>query len=324
MRKLIRVVLLLAALIMVFGAGYAFAFVVCGVDSDSPPEPIAGQPAGRDILEAPAGAVAIGFDEDEEPCNFYQTTALRNKYSSLGVIFSGPAALDGGGILDECGNFFVSGHSSPNFLAFNVAASFSDGGVARGPQTMSFSPTISHLQVNVGSPYAGTIRLFAFRGATQVDFDFVVGLSALQTLSVSGAGIDRVEITFTGNEFGGVLVVDDLAFVQECDYCLQDSFGYEWCLNEIKRDSVGIYMKGTCETDVATRGAEALYRWGNSALDLVAYQIDGSFAFMYNGGLGNQSQWVSAYGGTGTVVVNYCGSSQATADETEGPAPDGQ
>jgi hypothetical protein len=324
MRKLIRVVPLLAALIIVFGAGHAFAFVAGGAESDSPPESIVGQPAERDILEIPAGAVAISFDEDEEPCLFYQTTALRNKYSSLGVVFSGPAALDGGGILNECGEFYVSGQSSPNFLAFNVGANFSDGGVPRGPETMSFSPTISHLQLNVGCPYAGTIRLFAFRGATQVDFDSVVGLSALQTLSVSGSGIDRVEITFTGTEFGSWLVVDDLAFVQECDYCLQDTYGYEWCLNEIKRDSLGIYMNGTCDTGVATRHAEALYRWGNSALDLVAYYSDGSFAFMYNGGLGNQSQWVNAGGSTGTVVVNYCGSSQAAEDETEGPTPDGQ
>ena len=141
---------------------------------------------------------------------------------------------------------------------------------------------------------------------------------------VGGPEVQHTRISQEGFDIQACLLdVDDLAFVQECDYCLQDSFGYEWCLNEIKRDSLGIYMNGTCDTGV-TRHAEGLYRWGNSALDLVAYHSDGSFAFMYNGGLGNQSQWVSAHGGSGTVVVNYCGSSQAVADDTEGPAPDGQ
>lgn len=57
----------------------------------------------------PPGAIVINFDDVSAPCNFGSTVALRDQYAGLGVRFMGPAALDGGGILDQCGNFGVSG-----------------------------------------------------------------------------------------------------------------------------------------------------------------------------------------------------------------------
>jgi hypothetical protein len=107
---------------------------------------------------------------------------------------------------------------------------------------------------------------------------------------------------------------------EACDYCLQDAFGYVWCLNEIRRDGLGIYMNGTCDASGDMKGAIALYRWGNGALTMTAYGGNG-VVFTYNGGLGNTSMWVNSFGSTGTVVVNYCSSGQAADGQEEGPAP---
>ena len=84
-------------------------------------------------------ATTINFDDLDEPCEFIETTALRDRYLSLGVQFSEPGSLDGGAILNECGGFGVTGHSPPNVLAFDNGAQLSDGGIPRGPETISFA-----------------------------------------------------------------------------------------------------------------------------------------------------------------------------------------
>jgi hypothetical protein len=55
----------------------------------------------------------------------YRAAALRDRYVALGVTFDGPDVKDGGAILDECSSYNVSGHSSPNFLAFDTDYGFS-------------------------------------------------------------------------------------------------------------------------------------------------------------------------------------------------------
>ena len=154
-------------------------------------------------------AVAINFDTTNEPCFFKSTTALREAFSSLGVHFTGPGALDGGGILNECGGFGVTGHSSPNFLAYNTATDFSDGGVSRGPQTITFDTRVDSVSIRAGHSLAGTVTLDAFgNGNIQVDSDSISSTSSLQTMSVSASAITKVVISFTGS----VLVVDNLNF----------------------------------------------------------------------------------------------------------------
>src|SRR3989442_10671994 len=69
--------------------------------------------AGFGWAAATAGAattsVSINFDDVSAPCTFHQTVALTTQYSSQGVKFSGPGAHNGGGVLNACGNFGVSG-----------------------------------------------------------------------------------------------------------------------------------------------------------------------------------------------------------------------
>ena len=165
----------------------------------------------RAVIPPPAGATVINFDGGLAPCAFAQTTAERNDFAGQGVTFTGPAANDGFAILDECGNFSVTGQSSPNFLAWNVSASLSDGGVARGPETLTFSPEVSLVQVNIGASGGGQATMEAFNsGGGSLGSNTIPLTSALQTLQVSANGIAKVVITVTSSD--GVL--DDLAFVQ--------------------------------------------------------------------------------------------------------------
>ncbi|HEX9312589.1 MAG TPA: hypothetical protein VGA30_07175 [Actinomycetota bacterium] len=161
----------------------------------------------------PAGAitnsVSINFDDVTAPCAFNQTVALTNEYSSQGVLFRGPGPMDGGGILNECGNFGVSGYSAPNFLAFNSAAFFLDGGIPRGPELIIFtSGLMSHVQINVGSSQGGLLRLQAYNSSKQLIASSMITMSsALATVSVDVVGIKAVRLR-TGTS---IWVADDLS-----------------------------------------------------------------------------------------------------------------
>jgi hypothetical protein len=115
------------------------------------------------LPQAASSANIIDFDDASAPCNFSLTTAVREQYATRGVHFDGPAALDGGAILDECGSFGVSGHSSPNFIAFNTGATLMDGGKPRGPQTIRFDFPLSSVRILAGHASAGVITRFAPR-----------------------------------------------------------------------------------------------------------------------------------------------------------------
>ena len=162
------------------------------------------------ITPPPEGATVIDFDANSEPCQFAFTMALGEEFAGLGVHFAGPNSNDGGGILDECGGFSVTGHSSPNFLAFNISSGgFSGGGNAVGPETISFDFPVTHVQANVGQDTSGTIVLEAYdSGAVLVDSASIGGSGALATLVLQAPDIRSVVVTFSGT----LMVLDDLAF----------------------------------------------------------------------------------------------------------------
>jgi hypothetical protein len=184
-------------------------FYANGVVSDSPvPAP---SQAALTVIPPPPGAIVINFDDAAQPCLFAQTTALRDAYAGLWVFFTGPAAKDGGGILDQCGGFGVSGHSPPNFLAFNPLSSFSDGGIPRSPETITFITGARHVQVNAGSSSgAGQIvTMEAFdAGGSSLGTDSLTLAPTLDTLSITADGISYVVI-----DAPAVFVLDDLAFL---------------------------------------------------------------------------------------------------------------
>lgn len=187
----------------------AFGGIVNGVlvPGPSPSAPAAGLGI---VVAPPTGATVINFNEVTAPCLFIESPGpLTSQYSSLGVNFSGPAPGSGGAILNECSNFGVTGHSAPNFLAFNTTAFLPSGGVPEGPETIAFTSPVSSVQINAGHADAGTITLACFSGASPAGTFSVLGTPALTTLSVVAPGITSCTLSFTGR----ALVADDLAFV---------------------------------------------------------------------------------------------------------------
>jgi hypothetical protein len=166
-----------------------------------------------------ARADLINFDVDANgntinaPPVFLSTTALRDLYAPLGVHFNGLGGNDGGAILNQLGGFGVNARSQPNFLAFNGLATLSNGGIPRGPETITFDSPQSAVSIfasDAGGP--DTFRLDAFNAAAVLvasDTESAPG-GAYAQLSVSGAGITRVVVTELGGV--GVFVLDDLSF----------------------------------------------------------------------------------------------------------------
>lgn len=168
--------------------------------------------AGEAVVTLPPpGAVSISFDDFAAPCAFVNSSGpLTSRYAAQGVTFAGIQS-NGGAVLDQCGNFGVTGHSSPNFLAFNVVAvnTLPGGGTPVGPETITFAEPVSAVQINVGHESSGIITLQCSGDAGPISASTVVGTSTLVTLSVQGGPISACTLSFTGS----ALVVDDLAFV---------------------------------------------------------------------------------------------------------------
>lgn len=162
--------------------------------------------SGRALAGADAGL--INFDDVGAPCNFSDTVALRDEYASQGVHFRGNDAVNGGGILNECGNFGVTGYSPPNFLAFNPIARFSDGGIPTPPQYIYFDDPVGGIRIKAGAGLGGTLRMTAYNTSHQVVGSKTLAMTpALQTLTIVGQDIKGVVIKLEGvNDF----VIDDL------------------------------------------------------------------------------------------------------------------
>ncbi len=180
--------------------------------SANTPVPPTGVQTAPTATPPPPGAVVINFDDVGAPCSFGETVALRDQYAAQGVLFMGPAPLDGGGILDQCSNFGVSGYSPPNFLAFNQNSNFSDGGIPRPPEIITFTNGAGYVQVNAGSGSgAGQIvTMEAFDAAgSSLGSDSLTLAPTLDTLSITATGIAYVVI-----DGPAVFVLDDLAFLE--------------------------------------------------------------------------------------------------------------
>ena len=173
-----------------------------------PPGAYPGQPVEP---VRPTNLVFIDFDDAQQPCLFMQTDPLRDAYQSLGVLFSGPGSLDGGAILDQCGNFDVSRFSPPNFVAFNAGAQMLSGGRPIGPERMTFLAEVSSVSVGVASNTAGFAVLRAYDSASLLIATASVPLSGtLQDVSVAIPGIRYADLGVQGGS--EVWIFDNLAF----------------------------------------------------------------------------------------------------------------
>ncbi|GBE30908.1 hypothetical protein BMS3Bbin04_01946 [bacterium BMS3Bbin04] len=197
--KSIFVVMVLAFLLSM-PAAFADTVTIAGVQTEVQPGYVTpsishdiGAPVSNELDE-----VLIDFDDFDAPSLFDDAFPLTNEYEDQGIVFDGL-----GEVLNEDSNFGVTGHSYPNFLAFNVGA-----GVP-GPETMIFDPYATELSLLAGCSNAGTITLDAYNSNNVlVDTDTIVGAAALATLSVTAGEIAYAVISFSDDW----LVVDDVLF----------------------------------------------------------------------------------------------------------------
>ena len=189
----------------------------------------------------------ITFDNTSEPCSFMLSLPLSSEFIGQGVTFSGPDPLDGGAVLDQCGNFGVTAHSPPNFLAFNTGATLSNGGHPIGPETITFSNPVKTFSLNVGHLSSGQVTVTAYNSSnTLVDQDMVSPNSVLQFVQLDGSDITSVEIAFTGP----ILVVDDICWINDVQLIVPTLGEWALILLSLLLLIVGVvYLHGINQTE---------------------------------------------------------------------------
>jgi hypothetical protein len=170
------------------------------------------------VLAAIASAVTITFDEaGPAPSLFANANPLRTQYIALGIDFFGPAgaALDGGAILHQDGNFGISAHSGTNFLAFNRSAGvfMLNGGRPLDPEHLVFSTPITSISIFASGGFSpATFALSGFDAANNRIGTTIIDTAAGQwgQLTLSGGNMFTVTLVEISNRSS--FVYDDLSF----------------------------------------------------------------------------------------------------------------
>jgi hypothetical protein len=274
----------------------------------------------------------INFDIVEAPCLFNQTTALRNEFRKLGAKFRGKGLKNGGAVLDECGNFSVTGHSSPNFLAFNCGSGLSDGGIPRLPERIIFKsplPDKASLRIGSGLSVGEVVKIKAKNSSgTIVDSSNVTLAPDLQSVLLSGGNIKK--LILSGNS-ACIAVVDDVYYGGCMTGEYTDSFGIKHFLVEDSAGNISGYTDPSSSCDDvpwvvsgSRSGSNVTFKVTNPALDACC------FSYTVTGTTGTNcntinATWLNDGGicsGSGSITF---GRSGITAPEppaiTDGPGP---
>ena len=183
-----------------------------GYEGGSPNAGVVEVPGNRektDDSEEVGNAVVINFDGVTAPCLFADTVALKGTFG--GAKFKGKGKGNGGAIIDQCGNFLVTGHSPPNFLAFNCSASLKGGGHPRLPESITFlTPSTGDVTLRVGSYDNGQVKITAVKTNGPNVIKTVTLTNAMQTVTLPGPGVKKIKIKV--GQSGCVLVVDDITY----------------------------------------------------------------------------------------------------------------
>ena len=147
--------------------------------------------------------IHLNFDEQNPGCSWSGSILPGSIYAEEhGITFGNDdSGLDGPKLINECGNFGVSGHSSPVFIGNN-------GGSTPGDLTMRFESAVSKVQINAGGQDV-TFTMSAYDvSGNLLTSSTLEGATALAPISVSAAGIRKVIVTTSGSS--DVFVFDDL------------------------------------------------------------------------------------------------------------------
>jgi hypothetical protein len=165
---------------------------------------------GGEKLDPTDCDIEINFDDDTAPDAFMDTTRLLDQYAGWGVNFEGPGGNDGGAVLNDS-IWSITGHSSPNFLAFNASSTLSDGGTPIGPETVRFDEPIVFFEAAFASGPGGTLTLKAYdTGGYLVDQKTATLTATVQRVRVMGRHIARVEFGCNANSW----IMDDICIIK--------------------------------------------------------------------------------------------------------------
>ena len=179
--------------------------------------PAQGEP-NASFETAPLGSTGSGTGytgvDDMTPCYFLYTVPLtKTWYKSYGIQVKGPSSPDGAAVLDECGQWSITGYTGPNILAFNCQATMANGGRPIGPETLLFTPPVDAVQLSIGSGAdAGAIVEISAKTAEggSVDFETVTLTSSMQTVFLNGAKKIKKVIIGGGSSNACIFAVDNL------------------------------------------------------------------------------------------------------------------
>ncbi len=203
-------------------------------------------------INSPADEKCIDF-EVGAPCSFEDTGPLRDLFADQGIHFEGPDSLDGGGILDQCGNFGIDARSGTNFLAFNRRSGYPNGGEPIDPELVRFDDDASSVSVYVsGGRNNARWRMDAYdSGGGLVDSHTISTADGVWgKLAVSGSGIRSVVVTET---------LDAWYFVWD-DLCVTMMNCLDLSVNELIAGQSAVWSVGS-----ATPNAEVAIVYGHDS-----------------------------------------------------------
>jgi len=160
-----------------------------------------------------AGSVFIDFDTNpsgvaiDAPTTFDSASPLRNTYAAWGVHFSGPAADEGGAILNAS-SFTSPALSGANFLAFSALA---PGFV--GPDTIRFDTAMSAVSLSASAlshPMTFTLQALDAGGMVVDSASLALSGAGYGVLSVGSAGDIRAVVLSVSGAGTNAFVFDNL------------------------------------------------------------------------------------------------------------------
>jgi hypothetical protein len=290
-----------------------FAFSAFAANQDGTEGVSQVPPAGEQNESIDSAPTCLNFDNlsAESVLTTYGGVTFTNTHGTLRVKAAYPGPV----------------FSSPN-------AVLPDNYTSSGNRTRAtFASPVSYVSVTMGDWGADSDNLYlrAYNSSNNlIDSDAATIPSSLYggvDLEVSAAGIAYVEFYGVGLNNNSVYF-DNLCFeAAQCDYCLTDSYGYDWCLNLIASDGQAYYLDGTVTTGAGTKDAMATYVYNGTRLNMTAIPGSGYY-FNYNTTFISSTRatgvWVNEVSGHGDVTVNLveCGTAAALEANVAGPTPD--
>ena len=135
--------------------------------------------------------IYIDFDEQNPGCGWGGDIPPSNLYQSeFGITFG-----DGPSLVGECGNFGVSGHSSPVFIGNN-------NNYTPGDLLISFDNIVSKVQINAGTSSETIFQMIGYDENNNqiVQSAELNGTNVLTPLSVTANGIKSIRIITSGGD----------------------------------------------------------------------------------------------------------------------------